>query len=110
MEGYLELFDTPRYGRIYVVRLFAKFFAVIALNAAIYFLIGSGSLIKALGGMLLVLALGTGYWAFRPKYPCLKCVRPMHVGKKPKQGTGGKDLFLVCHDCKVCIDLNVGEE
>ena len=112
MDGYLELFDGARYGRAFVLRIFAKFSASVLLIAAFFFLAGDDSQVgkRLLGGVLLVIGGITGYWGFRPKYPCPKCSRQMQVSRKIREGAGGRDLFLVCDECKVCINLKVQEE
>jgi hypothetical protein len=112
MDGYLELFDSARYGRAFVWRILAKFLAVVTLIAAFFFLAGHDSRIgeRLLGGILLAIGVGVGYWGFRPTYPCPKCSRQMHLNRRIKQGAGGRDLFLACDGCKVCINLKVQEE
>jgi hypothetical protein len=110
MDGYLQLFDSARYGRAFGLRILAKFISVVVLIASLFFIAGdtSGTASKLLGGGLLVIGITVGYWGFRPKYPCPRCCRKMRVSKK--KAIGGRDLFLTCEDCKVCIDLKIQEE
>ena len=112
MNGYLELFDSPKYGRAYVLRLIGKVCAVSALTASFYFFaaenVGTGARLFAAG--LLTCGIPLGYWSFFPKYICPKCERRMEVTRKKRIGAGGAAICLACNQCKAFIDLKVADE
>jgi len=109
MDGYLQVYDSPNYGRAYVVSVCAKILAGILLTAFVFLTFGDGVGVgsKIAGVIVGITGVAVGYWAYTRKYLCLQCRREMKVRKKDPIGAGDTPLFLVCDHCKCYIDLKV---
>lgn len=112
MDGYLQVFDSPKQGQVFLVRLGAKILAGIFLIAFVFLVfgdgVGNGS--KIAGVTLGVMGIAIGLLAFSRPYLCPRCSHRMRIRKKEPVGAGGTPLLLLCDQCKCYIDLKIEEE
>jgi hypothetical protein len=111
MKDYLEVFDTSRHGRRYLVRSLGVIVSFGTFLAFPFLAFGgeSGISTKVCGWILAVAGVAFCGWAWFGKYRCPKCGRGMKI-RKGRRRPGFTPILLVCERCEIFIDTGIGEE
>jgi hypothetical protein len=98
VDGYQQIYDSPKHGRTLLVRLCLKVLFFMLLVAAIFYSESKTALL-----VLGILALAVASKAFFGGCACPKCNRKMKI-RNGVSTPSGSQQFLVCDHCRIYID------